>query len=149
MFNPIVAFLKHRNPFRSPVVTHRCAEGTNIEVRSPLRSARHWYSHHACDDNFAQAAPAVNLRFRDHVLTLFASDNCLSISHKAPNAYYRSEVRVTDMYRGGMIPGHMQWPGGAFYRYLEPIGIMITSAAHQERALAKYKAEHPAPAESA
>jgi hypothetical protein len=90
----------------------------------------------------------LNVRFRDRTVTLFASDACLAISHKAPRAYYRDEVRITDMWQSGPLPQYPTWTGDAFYRYLQPLGLRIDTAARQERGLAKYKAEHPAPAES-
>lgn len=125
MLNPIATLLRYRNPFRFPIVVRRCAEGVTFEVRSPMRSASDCRS--------------------GREVTLFASDACLSISHRAPGGYYRDEIRITDMCRmDAAKPTHPSVSDGEFCRYIEPIGLFIRTAAQQERTLAKWSAERAA-----
>jgi hypothetical protein len=142
MLNPFPALFRHYNPFRSPIETHRCADGLTVELRSPLRS-HYSYSLHACDLDRGeqQPLPCVRLRFGDREVALFASDTCLSISHKAPRAYYRDEIRVwqwRDAPCDAREPEHAKW-SGAWWRVIGPISFTADTAARQERDLEAYR----------
>lgn len=165
MFNPLAILFRYYNPLHSPVIVHRCTKGLLLVLQSPLRRSRSSYIQfdHTCgmppappkdvDGVISSTSqeevgplPQVRILARDHEITIFASDAVMSVSHRAPKAYFSDEIALYQSSGWGpdqrMPREDRRWVGPVLFSASKgPLGFSIDSAARQAEGLATYRAE--------
>lgn len=123
MMNPfaeVAEYYIERWRLRSPVVVHKSDGEFTIGVRSPRGPARN-----PKPSGFRDTSDVGAVR----TVTFFGSWSELSISHRAPKAYFSDEIRLQR--RSGTILKIPRWPEGASVFRAAPFRVIADTAARQ------------------